>query len=943
MDHLSSERTPLLQPVPVCPLLPFPDDALRPRRPRPRSPRQASSPPDVELSLSQLVQVAASLRAGHLPSTRQFLDLADYLLTSPSSILSQEFPGTVFEPTCGQGRLGVGKFTERGEALRTAARDWLESARDFTRERNPSIERPGQKAGRDGWQEFISSWRESEIKIDPPSLPRRPDATDTTPSNVISSSLFTLVSLFFTSPEIRQLVIDLIVLLRDIAQVALDTEVREDRLPEEAADGLEKAVDYVAQRGISTVALGDKMQEENGKKVNGFGVEATEDPPLVDLASDSPVDETRPVIPDQSPQQLRDTFIDRLKHILTRLQSTREYQSAMSTLPDIVRTWIKESVSRLIPSVSIESDSPSAARPQSPVELLVPLLEPFTGGPSSLSSLVESFHLTLAHLSPTNPESTPHEIAQLASNVDDFLSQVLLSPEFVSSSRAQRQAEGLYDSFSRLGSDQPAFNRDLQSLLKQGVQVATAVSQDEYLSRFVKATTAVLAEVEQTGELLGITTVKAASGQGLAAIWGDLAEWLAPRVLGVIKEIPLPRIEFDSPTVSGALEFPSLLSTSFVPASLVVRNSTSLTYLPTFGSSTQTLPISRTTLTQSRSHSSEQSFYERSSYASNTSVELSGMEFEILDVGYFVRLKSRFPCFPTITESGLLDLHFGRADVPAARDGVGRKNGFGFTLDTSSVEQRVAERRSLFETLPSSAVSLDAFDVRLHESDHPWFMWLARPLLRTTIRKAIEVEVRKVMIEQGDKVGAWAYRVRAKKDEVEEDARRAGRTGGAIWNWVRALWETVAEDDERTTIRGREGDEEDKGGDGEAQTETTLHLNRRGLAVDLPHPVESDQDDGAGGGGATVGFGTEGVVIPEGEAAIPVAPGQEPRVGVVERAKREANEAVDEGRTAARNAWAVVGGIGEASEEWRGDLEAERDKYERAGWRSDVFDLRSYS
>jgi hypothetical protein len=157
---------------------------------------------------------------------------------------------------------------------------------------------------------------------------------------------------------------------------------------------------------------------------------------------------------------------------------------------------------------------------------------------------------------------------------------------------------------------------------------------------------------------------------------------------------------------------------------------------------------------------------------------------------------------------------------------------------------------------------------------------------------------------------------------------------GIIWNWVKAVWRTVSEDKENSTEEYEEDTVE-----GEEQTTTTVHLNRHGLALDLPHPVDSKDGDEGGAGGATIGVGTEGVVLPEGEASIPLPPGEEPRIGMVKKAKQEVNEAVEEGRKAARNTWDLVSGIGEASEEWKEDLESEQRKYERDGWRSDVFDL----
>lgn len=384
------------------------------------------------------------------------------------------------------------------------------------------------------------------------------------------------------------------------------------------------------------------------------------------------------------------------------------------------------------------------------------------------------------------------------------------------------------------------------------------------------------------------------------------------------------RIEFSSPQVTGALELPSLLSTSFVPAEFTIKNATSLTYLPTLGSSHQALPVSHSCLPRGP----KKSFFERTAYASNTSLDVKGMEFEILDVGYFVKVNTGIPCcFSTVTESGLLDLHFGATDA----DGTSR-GGFEFSLDASSLESQVERDHQLFTMLPSSRVTLERFDIKLHESEHPWLAWLIRPLLKAAVRKAIEVEVRKVVIEQGDRIGDWAYRLKENKREIDDaaDAKPRNADGkGTAMAWIKAFWRTITED-----LEPGKAEQGQEGGGTAPRTETAVHLNRHGIAVDLPHSV-----DEGGEQGAVVGIGTEGVVVPEGDAAIPAPPSEE-RIGVVKKAKQEANEAVEAGRKAAKSTFDVIGGIGEASEEWGDDLEDERAKYEKHGWRSDAFELR---
>ncbi|GAA5857545.1 hypothetical protein JCM5353_004927 [Sporobolomyces roseus] len=924
LPYDNDERTPLLQPR-IPSLLPFtnsnsptPPTQSKPQFHQPHTHTHTRS--NVNLSISQLFHIFAALKQGHLPSTGQTLDLIEYLLSSP--LLQDTEQGTIYESRYGQGRIGVGRLSREGDNVRSGIRKWLESSRELMKERTQG------EGERDGWQELVWSMRNHSLEIELPSAPTL--LPQTSQKSPITSSLLSLLSLFFTSPDIRQLLIDLIVLIRDVAQVTLATEVREERVPEEVKEGLEKVVDFAAGSAVGKVAIDQEMKEESKRKV---GIEKTqgdmeegemEDPPLVEdtFEGDEIVhngreesaansgDEAIPVIPDQTAEELRDTFIDRLKSILTRLQATEQYQQAMRTLLSIVRSQVKESLSALEPSISIEpsSETPTSRKPPSPLSLLLPLLEPFTGGPSSLDPLRTTSNSLLSHFSTSNPSSTPHSLLELFSTLDRFLSLTLLDPDYLGSSKANRTLGQLHDSFASLGSDHPEFYRDLQSFFGVLLDAVSKISRDEYLSKFGQSSLNLGLALEGWIQAAGRTAVLAASGRGVEAIWGDLIEWLAPRILGIVQEIPLPRIEFKTPQVEGAIESPTLVSTSFVPSRVTIKNSTSLTYLPSLGRTKQDIPpFDSTPLPPSE----DTSWNERTSYSTRTNIEVTGLRLEVLDVGYHVRVNTGIPCFPHLTESGLVDLHFGSHP----------EGGMSFSIDTSSLPQ---SQESLFKMLDSSKVDLRRFDVRPHETDHPWLMFFLRPVLRTAVRKAVEVEVRKVLMQQGDRLGEWAWRVKEHKKVVDRDdakGRKDGQEGG-IWNWVKAIWRTSTEEREE----GDEGQEEN--------TTTEFHLNRHGVSIDLPRPVNSSN----GEEGTTVGFGTEGVVIPEGEATIPEPEGRE-RIGVVAKTKEEVNEAVNSGKKAVRSTWGVVGGIGEAREEWSEDVEEEREKYERQGWRSDAFDL----
>ncbi|GAA5879964.1 hypothetical protein JCM1840_006944 [Sporobolomyces johnsonii] len=967
-DLDADERTPLLAPrTDPPPLLPKPrSPCTRPLARDEHRHIQTHLPPSAALSLPRLTRILAALKTGHLPSTVQLLQLCDYALSSP--LLDEDPSGTIWTPRYGEGRVGTGRLSREGEKVRLAAREVVWSARELAEGRNPVVRLAGKgkakealageggQAG-DGWQEFIWSCKRSEIDFKLPSTTLPPvDANDTA---LISASLVSLVQLILTSPELRQLLIDLIVLLRNTVGVVVETAAKKEQLGEGTKDGIDSVSNMVAKKAIKEVSLNgagrtssqtemSKSQETSEKRareeVEGEKKdEAMDDPPLVDLDDETSggdeVSPETPDLPDKSPEELKDGFLDRLTEILLKLQASPKYQSAMRTLLAVTRSYLSDAFAALAPSASIhpvprtppESSSAPSAGPHviktpnddlaTPLELLIPLLEPFTGGPTSLSPLRTSFRATLSHLSTTSASSTPRAIVVLFCDLDAYLCRAILEPGFLGSSASHRTLGELYKELSRLGADHPAFQKDLNELLGLLLEALGAVANDPLLGRFMFAVEELGEAVATWGKEVGATAVKIARGEGLDAVWGDLVEWVVPRALGVLRELPLPRLEFASPSLSLAIDPPSLLSTSFIPSSLSLRTATSLVYLPTLGSASQSLPPSASSPPSSRlAHATAAA---RTSYASQTSVGIEGLRLEVADVGYFVRYHTGLPCVGDLTEAGLLDLQFG--SHPAG--------GLSFQFDTRTP----SSSETLFEVLPSSSVKLSHFDIRPHESSHPWLLWALRPLLRTAVRKAVEIELRKIVLERGGRAaGEWGWRVREKKREADDEGKKEGGAGG-VWSWLRAAWSVVVEpteeDDQASTTTTDTTDAEDDVAP--EQTGFDVHVTSRGLAVDLPHPTTAPSPD------MTVGIGTEGVVLPAGSAQIPSPPGSSPRIGPVAKAKEEVDEAVEQGREAARAAVEVAGVMGEQRERWKGELRRERRR--RVGpesWKSDAFDLK---
>lgn len=646
----------------------------------------------------------------------------------------------------------------------------------------------------------------------------------------------------------------------------------------------------------------------------------------------------------------------------------------MQTLLSVLRTYLSEAVSQATPHVHVDraapvspssssSDDGQATEDADSTELILPLLEPFTGGPGSLSPLRHALRTLLSHVrgpspSPSPSQDAPHssaasDLRALSHTLDTLLERALLHPGWAGSAQSHRQLGELYRALTRLRDDCPDLARDVRVLLACAGEALGRAARDEVLGRAVKG-------VEELGVALAgwvgeaaRTAGNAAGGEGLAAVWGDVVEWVMPRLLGVLKEVPLPRFvphsvssgcvigdmlitrvrsfEFALPTVSLAVDPPSLLATSCVPSSVNLQQSSSLTYLPSLGISTAALPLS---VSQPADPALARApAAARTAFAAETRITVEGMQLEINDVGYFARYHTGIPCIGDVTESGLLDLRFGHPDAAHAGEGLG------FTLAARTPAPAGAQ--TLFTVRhDATRVVLRDLGVTPHSSSHPWLVWLLRPLLRVAVRRALEVQLREALLEPGAEwAGRVGWRVRERAGELRaEDLRAEGEQKSEeegetarVWRWARAVWDVLVGgaladsgqevEDEPVSA----GENEDEGED-DTHPAWHVHLNRHGLAVDL---------EAANG---TAGIGSEGVVIPEGDAPIPLAAGHSPPKGLARAAREEVQHEVRAGSAAARGTMRAAGEIGEEAERWEERVRQES-RTRPHSWRSDAFDF----
>lgn len=342
-------------------------------------------------------------------------------------------------------------------------------------------------------------------------------------------SLSRVLAVFLSSRELRNLVVEAVVLLRD----AFD-------------DAAKDAGDAGA---IATVLVHEAADKIIGDE-KGKGVETDE------KVQGDP--EVPPLEEHKTPDEFRDEFIDRLKKVSTPVhnacfvsladslsqivlivQADPSYQSAMHTVLVLFRSYLQSIVDASAGHADINTPRAIA----SPLALLIPVLEPFTGGPGSLDRLSATFQRLVEY-----PREENRLIA-LVRTLDGYLEHALLDVGYINSAAAHRHASEIHDQIKKLARDNPELRRDIGVFFREVKTVLVDIARDKPLGNFVIALETLAAAVA------GWTAVAAKVAVGKTGVWGDVIEWVVPRVGGFLRQVPLPRCA-------------SLLSLSKCPCSL---------------------------------------------------------------------------------------------------------------------------------------------------------------------------------------------------------------------------------------------------------------------------------------------------------------------------------------------------------------------------------------
>lgn len=589
------------------------------------------------------------------------------------------------------------------------------------------------------------------------------------------------------------------------------------------------------------------------------------------------------------------------------------------------------------------------------------------------------------------------------SNLSTYLSHALSDPHYINTSSAQEELNGFWKEGKELLDGDPELGTLLRNLSNEADRFMNDIKQDASINRLLHSAQRLGSHFSDLGITLFTSAYVPTSNTSIQTqlrkeLWHDFVAYVVPRVLRLVKSLPIPRVEYASEMVDAVID-DVVLRGVFVPSFLGWEGRSAVRVRPSgygYGSTGTTT----TTTRQGQGMEMEMD--------NETRIHIEGLKFSAKLVSYFAEVKVAKGWLGW-KDNGLLRVDIGGDPTspshppPATSSAVD-----GITLDITlssfppSTPAVLPSASESSNTLPESTLaSLNPFStpdkpksffsqhavnltipsltISTSQSHHYIINTLLTPLVGPIARRvagSIGSSIASDMIKRADEF-SWRVDERARSIEGTrarlhaEQAVREGRATNAdvkkdeeeaegripplstyftAFSQLRAEAAKEAEKEEEARKRERE-----ERGESELVSESAIHATSKGLVrTSVTHPAE----DGAAAAGNGAHQNGEAEVVEESAIAVGVGAQLLPGKGgpssegrgmdaVVEEATETVDEVVETVEDAADKAKDVAENVREEVNEVKEELNEAGDVYndtkgrERrvGGWRSEAFDL----
>ncbi|KAK0524726.1 hypothetical protein OC835_005839 [Tilletia horrida] len=392
---------------------------------------------------------------------------------------------------------------------------------------------------------------------------------------------------------------------------------------------------------------------------------------------------------EKTPEDGKDAFIERLKNIVVSIQSNDEYHDAVSTLVNLVKKWGSIAVDKANAAAD-EVDVESNEHLDAALGNLRAIIETFANG-KSLDPLIESVRKIIEDV------RGDERLSKYWEEVDGYVERLLFDEGYVTSSKASRKADDLYEKAQKLLESNAAWKRDAKELNDNLVEYRDALAADADAVEFLDAVSDLnedLAELLKDG-----VSIFALRATGVVA---DLFDVWLPRLIGEIKQIPLPRCEYKSEEIDFVLDnirFNSV-GASFVPDRVKFVNHNELELVQGYAAFA-------------------------SSGTSRVQLTIEGVRVKAKDVAYYLNKKKGFGW----TDWGFVDVEIG---------------------GTVNVELETADENDNehFYKVIGVDVATQNFSASVHNTHKPIANTLLFPFARPALRKLLEQTLEETIRDQ---------------------------------------------------------------------------------------------------------------------------------------------------------------------------------------------------
>ncbi|KDN40952.1 hypothetical protein K437DRAFT_180992 [Tilletiaria anomala UBC 951] len=635
--------------------------------------------PDIEYAV-------AALKAGKLPSTEQLSKWVDYL---QSTSIFQTGP---YNKT--------GALSEEGERIISDFKNVLYQLKQLAELKNDD----------DKFQRFMYHSSQASIATDlsDPSAFTPSQRQLRKDSERAVNALRKLGWLIVTDEAFNHIIADLFFasreLLADAASVASDKirEVSERARPSESAKSASGVEKRDTALGIGHGRMSSESEENTKQKgrVSGLNVDADKlKRDVKDLASNAKkwIEERT-----GSSEDAKDDLIERLKKTIISIQEHEEYQESVDVLIDLIKKYGKEVKSA---AEQAKEDGKEKINANDHVDKaarnLKAIVEAFANG-KCLDPVLDAFKQVAEDIRKDG------RLSAYFSEVSHFIERCLKDSGYVTTSKASRRIDSLYDRAQELQNSNSDWKKDAQNLSERLQEFSEALCSDEDSCGLLVAFQKLGADLETLAE----QTVKLLQGQA-HGLYRDIADVWLPRVLSSISHVPLPKIEFKSADVDVIVDGINLAASSgnFIPDRIQILNRNEV-----------------------QLHNGYAAF--ATTFDSEITVRVEGLRIMASDVAFYIHRKNAY---------------FHRRDWGLLSLDASSPKGISLMIH---LENAKPEDRESYMKVKKVDVDISQLNISVRQSHHPiqnfLFIPLARPALRTIIGKLLEEQISSAL-EDSDK------------------------------------------------------------------------------------------------------------------------------------------------------------------------------------------------